>query len=94
MNAPLPPDSAAVGTLLKVQPQTVKSALPPADAAQANDGGAPDEVHAEKKKATRKHKAKADPAPASPANEPAAPVKPPDLNLRPAWPFPFPTEAA
>jgi len=63
----------------------------PSTAAQANDKGAaasPVEGKAGKK-AAKKPKSKADPAPALPANEPAAPVKTSTPDLLPAWPFPL-----
>jgi len=63
----------------------------PSTAAQANDKGAaasPVEGKATKK-AAKKPKSKADPAPALPANEPAAPVKTSTPDLLPAWPFPL-----
>jgi len=78
----------------KVQPQTAKSeaAKPvstPVNAARAGDVGAtaaPAEATAEtpKKAAAKKPKVKSTPAPASPANEAAAPLKPRD-----PWPFPM-----
>ena len=58
-----------------------ETVLSPTQAAQAPDTGAA-------KPKGKKAKTKTDPAPALPANEPAAPVKPLDT-----WPFPFPTTA-
>lgn len=81
----------------KVQPKTAKpkaakSASTPSKAAQAKDIGAAaapaDNAKPALKSTAKKAKANADPAPALPANEPAAPVKTGDLNLVAAWPFP------
>lgn len=71
-----------------------KPASTPVNAARAGEIGAtaaPAEANAEapKKAAPRKPKVKNTPAPASPANEPASPVKTPTLNPAQAWPFPM-----
>lgn len=71
-----------------------KPASTPVNAARAGEisaTAAPAEANAEapKKAAPRKPKVKSTPAPASPANEPAAPVKTHTLNPAQAWPFPM-----
>lgn len=68
--------------------------LYPTQAAQAQgegaaDSAAPAKPKGKKKATAKKNEAKADPAPASPANEPAAPVK-----TLGNWPFPRVAEAA
>ena len=80
----------------KVQPKTAKTAKsksaktvsPPTNAAQAPEARAAaapaDNAKPVLKPAAKKAKAKADPAPAKPANEPAAPVK----STPAVWPFP------
>lgn len=71
-----------------------KSASPPTSAAQAQEESAAKPAAPAKAKSTakkpaaKKPKGKADPAPASPANEPAAPVKTTQLDPKAAWPFP------
>lgn len=74
----------------KVQPKTAKTkaakpAPTPSDAAHASDVSAQPATPAEEPKAAKKAKAKADPAPAMPANEAATPPK---TSAMPAWPFP------
>lgn len=89
------PTIDALATLLKVQPQTAKPTLPPSDAAQApkaKAAAAPADTAKPALKSTAK-KAKADPAPALPAKEPATPVKTLDPDARTAWPFPLKASA-
>lgn len=90
----------------KAKPKAAPGAPPPSNAAQAGAqcatpaapaGGADAEgaqAGGQAKPRGKARKAKADPAPAMPANEPAAPVEtraePPALHPATAWPFPFP----
>lgn len=73
---------------------SAKPVSTPVNAARATDlfeTAAPADAKAgtPKKPAAKKPKVKGTPAPASPANEPAAPVKTPTLNPVQAWPFPM-----
>lgn len=82
----------AAGRGLEVRDRNDKPVSTPVNAARAGDKGAtaaPAEGKAElPKKAPKKPKSKADPAPALPANEAAAPPKTGTPNMVPAWPFP------
>jgi len=83
-----PPNILAPLTRLLGVPFTsiTHPALTPSKAAHAGDVGAAAEAPAKgKKPAAKKGKEKADPAPASPANEAAAPPK---TGARDPWPFP------
>lgn len=91
---PLPHTMLAIAAAIDFNPASLRPAPPdspataadPTQAAQAHEEGAePAAPEKPKKKvAAKKPKAKTGPAPATPANEPAAPVKP-GLG---AWPFP------
>ncbi len=94
----LPHTLLALAKLVGFDPETLRNSAKPAStpspAAQA-EGKAPTEAapaksESPKKSAAKKSKAKskADPAPAAPANEPAAPVKTAEPTERMPWPFP------
>lgn len=81
-------------SLHPTSPDGSETATDPTQAAQAQgegaaDSAAPAKPKGKKKTAAKKGEAKAEPAPTSSANEPAAPVKPIS-----AWPFPTVAEAA
>ncbi len=75
---------------------SAESASTPTQAAQAKNKSAskPAAPAKAKKAATTKPKTKADRAPATPAKEPAAPVKTPMFQPVSAWPFPIPGKPA
>lgn len=85
-------DRSELDKLPALPEASAKPASTPSPAARAGDKGetaAPtDNAKPVLKPAAKKAKAKADPAPASPANEAAAPPKTPPLNPVQAWPFP------
>ena len=78
----------ALGAILKLQPETAKPISPASDAAQAPGAAAAPGEGKATKKAAKKPKSKADPAPALPTNEAAAPPNTPTLNPITDWPFP------